>query len=502
VSDSGQQSPTTATDAAGGLSRRGFISLSAATGLGIVLVGNVGSIFGADPALATPGHGAVGYGPLIPDPAGILSLPAGFSYKIVAETGVTRLESGEPTPADPDGTANFPRRPNGGSVLINNHEVGGGEENPVPPITEFTYDPAAGGGTTNIEVDGQGNRVREYVSLAGTHNNCAGGKTPWDTWLTCEETEAVVGDEGYFGPLTQRHGYVFEVDPYDQSLNMAPKPIKALGRFAHEAVVVDPDTYELYLTEDASDPNGLLYRYTPPAEVLPLGKGTLKQLGDTDGTLEALRATDRGVHVSDLSVATEIGTRYRVHWVTVPDRDAAEESTRSQTYDQPITRSHKLEGMWWDEEEGGAYITASFARNEDGSVLSHDGQVWFLNPRRETIELRLRFAYTPTDQDTDPDGPDNITVSPFGGVMVAEDGEGAQHLVGATDDGKAFFFARNETIAQSEFTGPNFSHDKKFLFANIQGDGSAGEGAAGPNEGSDPSPGYVFAITGPFRKQR
>jgi secreted PhoX family phosphatase len=86
--------------------------------------------------------------------------------------------------------------------------------------------------------------------------------------------------------------------------------------------------------------------------------------------------------------------------------------------------------------------------------------------------------------------------------MVAEDGEGAQHLVGATDDGEAFFFARNETVAQSEFTGPNFSHDKKILFANIQGDGSAGEGAEGPNEGTDPSPGYVFAITGPFRHQR
>ena len=486
---------------ADGHSRRNFLTRSAATGLGIALVGNVGTLFGANPALATPGHGAVGYGPLVPDPKGILSLPEGFSYKIIAESGVTELDSGQPTPADPDGTANFPR-PDGGSILVNNHEVGGTEENPVPAIAGLTYDPGAGGGTTNIEVDADGNRIREYVSLAGTHNNCAGGSTPWGTWLTGEETEAVEGAPGSYGPLTKRHGYVFEVDPHDQAANADPKPLKALGRFAHEAVVVDPETFELYLTEDASEPNGLFYRYTPPAEALPLGKGSLRALGDTDGVLEALRATDRGVHVADLSVATEIGTRYEVGWVSVPDRDAAEVPIRSQVFDQPITRSHKLEGMWWDEEEEGAYFTASFARNEDGSVLSHDGQVWFLDPRKGTIELRLRFAYTPADEDGDVDGPDNITVSPFGGVMVAEDGEGAQHLVGATDDGAAFFFARNETVAQSEFTGPNFSHDKKILFANIQGDGSGmGEGAAGPNEGTDPAPGYVFAITGPFREQ-
>ncbi|HZC27456.1 MAG TPA: alkaline phosphatase PhoX, partial [Actinopolymorphaceae bacterium] len=448
-------------------------------GLGIALVGSVDVVFGASAAEAAPaarrdGTGRphrIGYGPLVDDPAGLLSLPAGFSYTLIAESGVTRLESGELTPSDPDGTASFARL-DGGSVLVNNHEIDGAEPFPVPHLAGLVYDEQANGGTTNLEVDRHGNRVREYVSLAGTHNNCAGGPTPWDTWLTCEETEAVLG---------KPHGYVFEVDPHDRQRNREPKPIKALGRYAHEAVAVDPHEGRIYLTEDAGNPNGLLYRFTPPRSALPLRKGSLRALADDAGRLEALVATARGAVVPDLSVATEPGTTYRAQWVTVPDRDAATTPTRKQFADGQITRSRKLEGMWWA--DGGAYFVASFARPADGSAVAHDGQVWFHDPRRGTIELKLRFAYTPDDQDNDADGPDNITVSPFGGVILAEDGEGASHLVGATASGEAFFFARND-LNDSEFTGPNFSDSRKILFANIQ------------------TPGHVFAIQGPFTEQR
>lgn len=151
----------------------------------------------------------------------------------------------------------------------------------MPRIPGLVYDEQAGGGTTNIEVDKDGRRIREYVSLAGTQNNCAGGRTPWDTWLTCEESEAILG---------KRHGYVFEVDPYDQKANRHPKPIKALGRYSHEAVVVDPDTGRVYLTEDAGNPNGLVYRFTPPRSALPLGPGSLRALADDAGRLQALKA--------------------------------------------------------------------------------------------------------------------------------------------------------------------------------------------------------------------
>jgi secreted PhoX family phosphatase len=463
-----------------GLSRRSMLSRSA--GVGIALSGTFTGLFGSGTAPAgaedragKAPKGTAGYGPLVDDPAGLLALPAGFSYTIVAQSGVTKLESGEPTPSDPDGTASFVRHGGNGSVLIINHEVSGSEPYPVPRAQGFTYDPAAGGGTTTLEVDKDGKRIRQYVSLAGTHNNCAGGKSPWDTWLTCEEAESLRGQ-------TKPHGYVFEVDPYDMDANRDPKPIKALGRYAHEALVIDPDIGVIYLTEDAGNPNGLLYRWTPPEDALPLGKGVLRTLADDAGVLEALKAsTPDGAHVPDLPVAKIPGTTYKAEWVVVSDRDANTVSTRKQFTNAQVTRSRKLEGMWWG--DGGAYFVCSFARFTDGSAAQHDGQVWFLDPLAQTIELKLHFAYTPSDQDSDPDGPDNITVSAYGGLILAEDGNGKQHLVGSTESGEPFFFARNDDPGDSEFAGPNFSHNKKILFANIQ------------------SPGYVFAIQGPFTKQ-
>jgi secreted PhoX family phosphatase len=275
---------------------------------------------------------------------------------------------------------------------------------------------------------------------------------------------------------------VFEVDPHDEDANRDPRPIKALGRFAHESVAVDPETGAIYQTEDAGNPNGHFYRWTPPADVVPLTKGSLRRLGDDAGVLEAMRATRAdGSFVADLSPAREVGLRYDVEWVTVPDRFASSAPIRTQAFARPVTRSRKLEGMWWG--QGGAYFVCSFARGaKDNSEAVHDGQVWFFDPESQTIELKIHFEYT-EDQDGDPDGPDNITVSPYGGVIVAEDGEGLSHLVGSTKSGETFFLARNE-INDSEFTGPTFSTDRKTLFACIQ------------------SPGHVFAITGPWARQK
>lgn len=455
------------------ISRRNLLRSAAVGGLGIAFAGSIEAIAGAGAAQAA--QVSVGYGSLVPDAAKLLSLPPGFSYKIVAEAGVTLLESGEPTPSDMDGTGFFPGQT--GGVLVNNHEIGGTEPFGVPALPGLTYDPGARGGTTNIEVDSDGNRVREYVSVAGTVQNCAGGITPWQTWLTCEETEVRAGSV-----LQKDHGYVFEVDPFDREANKNPVPLKFLGRFAHEAVAVDPGTHAIYETEDANGPHGLYYRWTPPAGFQG-GKGALRALalglgGDTAGALQAMSCFAGDLHIADLSEAIEPGTRYRVTWVDVPDRDARAVSVRKQFSNDQVTRSRKLEGAWWA--DGGAYFVASYARTSDGSVKEHDGQVWFYDPKSESVTLKTIFGVNPDPAgDTYYDGPDNITISPYGGVILAEDGQGIQHLVGVTDQGKAFPLARNE-LNDKEFAGPVFSDDGKVLFASIQ------------------QPGHVFAITGPW----
>jgi secreted PhoX family phosphatase len=471
------------------VSRRALLGATVAAGVGVAVTGTVAALFngngngrGTGTGTGT-GHGTgsppggvtgqmSGYGPLLPDPDGRLALPRDFRYRVLAQEGITVLESGEPSPSDPDGAAAF-ASPDGGIVLVCNHEIGDEGPHPVPHVDGLVYDPAARGGTTTIEIGPDGSPVRQYVSLAGTYDNCAGGRTPWETWLTCEETEKV---------LDRPHGYVFEVDPFDQRANLDPQPIKALGRFAHEAVVVDPEDHVLYMTEDAAKPNGLIYRYTPPPEALPLGKGSLRRLPRDAGSLGALRAsTPAGQHVPDLSVATEIGTTYTVDWVEVPDRDAARRSVRRQFGDDEVTRARKLEGMWWG--DGGAYIVSSFARASDGAATAHDGQVWFLDPRAGSLTLHLRFAPTDTP-DLAPNGPDNITVSPYGGVVIAEDGKGRPHLLGATLAGTVFLLAQSEAeVDEAEFCGPVFSADERTLFVNLQG------------------PGLTFAIEGPFVHQ-
>jgi len=455
--------------------RRQLLGRTAATGLGIALAGSIDAIAGTAANAAT--RSATGYGPLVADPAGILSLPAGFSYRIVAESGVTVLEDGSLTPADNDGMGAFATA--AGTTLVYNHEIGGNEAPPVPVVPGLTYDTGAAGGTTSVEVTSTGGRVREYVSVAGTHNNCAGGVTPWDTWLTCEETEQRKG-----GRYLQDHGYVFEVSPVQaENPGSSPVPLRFLGRFSHEAVAVDPATNVIYETEDAGGPLGLYFRWTPPAGFRG-GKGALKALaqspgGDTAGTLQAMSCSRGDRHIADLSEATRPGTQYKVTWIDVPDRLAVTTSVRKQFTDDQVTRSRKLEGQWWA--DGGVYFVASFARLSDGSRNEHDGQVWFYDPAKQTVTLKTLFGVNP-DPDVDADnydGPDNITVSPYGGVILAEDGNGVQHLVGVTDQGKAYSLARND-LNGSEFTGPVFSPDGRTLFASIQ------------------SPGHLFAITGPW----
>lgn len=463
---------------ASSVTRRGFVGGTAATGLGFVF-GGAGSLDPfIRPALADT-RTSTGYGALVPDPQGILALPPGFSYTVIARSGLTPTADGV-HPSDPDGIGVF-KGSHGGSILITNHENGGTETFPVPVVDGVTYDPGAIGGTSTILVDMAGKRTGQYTSLAGTNNNCAGGITPWGTWLTCEETEVRAGESGN----TKDHGYVFEVDPKSREANVgkSPVPLKFMGRYSHEAVAVDPKTSVVYLTEDASGPHGLYFRWVPPTG-FNAGKNALRKLalsagGDTAGTLQAMSCFHGSTHIADLCEATKVGTRLTVKWVDVPDRSAGTVSVRKQFEDHKITRSRKLEGQWWG--DGGVFFVSSFARTVDGSINEHDGQVWFYDPAKGTITLETIFGVNPNPNvdANNFDGPDNLTVSPHGGLILAEDGEGVSHLVGVTSRGETFPLARND-YNESEFCGPAFSADGKTLFVNIQ------------------TPGFTLAVTGPW----
>jgi secreted PhoX family phosphatase len=306
--------------------------------------------------------------------------------------------------------------PSGDTLIVQNHEQGSTGSPGVVAPASLTYDAAAQGGTSTLLVGSDGSLVSQVVSLGGTVSNCAGGMTPWGTWLTCEETEAKKGTSGY----TKHHGWVFEVDPADPSRHPDPTPLTGLGRFPHEAAAVDPTSGDVYLTEDASSPNGLLYRFLPDDRSPRYG--ALR----AGGTLLAMHVAG----VDDLSVFTEPGTTLDVAWKPVPDASAAVLSTRKQfTYRNfstgatvvgpggAVTRSKKLEGLWWG--RGRLFVVASFAHGRaDWSDGTHDGQIWSYQPSSGKLRLEARFAPA-TDKDTMPDGPDNITVSPYGGLFVA-----------------------------------------------------------------------------------
>ena len=476
-------------------SRRAVLAGGVA-GVGLAVAGAVPSLAQANPGRPRPFVGAgKPFPPLVDDPDGILALPEGFSYAIVTRAGVTRLDGDQGvTPADHDGMAVYDAG-GGRYTLIQNHEIDPGAEFGVPHVAGTVYDPGAvdAGGCTVITTDRAGRNLGEFVAISGTVSNCAGGPTPWGTWLTCEETEDRAGDDweedGRSGVFEKDHGYVFEVWA-DGTAD--PRPIKCLGRYAHEALAIDKDRTHIYLSEDADEPNGLFYRWTAPRGVR-LGNGVLTSLAPDAGSIAAMQIImDDGSVLPDVAYLTsaQLGRPFPVRWIDVPERDAQTRPVREQFTDGQVTRGRKFEGVWGTDE--GVYVVNSYAW-EDGELPAdaapHDGMVWFYDYRAETIQLVTYFPHQTTAEEGAParytdltfDGPDNVTVTPWGSLVLAEDGAGASHVLSAFPGGPTYAIARNQ-LNDSEFCGPTFSADGKVLFVNMQ------------------DPGLTLAITGPWKK--
>ncbi len=386
----------------------------------------------------------VGYGPL--GPAGReLALPEGFEYTVFGVEG-DPMSDGTPTPRAHDGMALFPA--DGGRVrLVRNHE----DQDPpgtARPLVDpsLAYDPLSGGGTTTLEMRigerGPPELVRDFVSLGGTLINCAGGPTPWGSWLSCEETTQGL-DKGWSVP----HGYVFEVRAGVDGPERAV-PLRDMGRFTHEAVAVDPATGLVYETEDLNRRSGF-YRFSPrtPGE---LARG---------GTLEMLAV--KGSPGADLRRGQRAGEWLEVEWVPIADPDPADaEREPSAVFAQGLreggARFSRLEGCWYADES--VYFQAT-----NGGEAQR-GQVWRYVPDEEALVLVFE---SPSVEVLD--GPDNITMSPSGGLLICEDNAGVSHLRGLTPTGHIFPFAENR-LNHREFAGACFSPDGRVLFVNIQGD--------------------------------
>ena len=416
---------------------------------------------------------------LVPDFYQTIDLPPNFSYHIFSETGEV-MDDGLLVPGKHDGMAAFPGA-DGRTILVRNHEVETSQSEYSPFGSRRSlfrgvnrhklYDAGKGkkpglGGTTTLVYDTKSRRLeKHFLSLAGTHRNCAGGPTPWNTWISCEETvELAEGD------IEKDHGYNFEVPASEKMELVDPIPLKDMGRFRHEAVAVDPRTGIVYETEDRHE--GLLYRFIPDQP------GHLA----AGGRLQALKIRDmKSADTRNWRKQTfKVGQVVDVEWVNLEDIESPDDELRFQGFHaRGASRFARGEGIWYG--RNAIYIACT----NGGSKKK--GQIWRYIPSPvegqpgETHQPgKLELFIEPNDSRL-VDNADNLTMAPWGDLIVCEDCESPRFLVGITPGGRIYKLAKTTL---SEFAGVTFSPDGLTLFVNIQ------------------TPGLTLAITGPWQELR
>lgn len=413
---------------------------------------------------------AAGYGDLIPTASRntgetLLALPRGFEYDVFGKKGVV-MSDGRPTPPLHDGMWTF--KVKNELRIVRNHEV----SFPKTPVTGSAigtgnhYDETAPGGTTTLVIDPKTcTVVRDFVSLSGTLINCAGGPTPWGSWISCEETtlgptvrtnaRTGVKTGGYPKP----HGYCFEVSA-SANTNLLPIPLKAMGRFEHEAIAVDKRSGTVYLTEDYTTAG--FYRFLPKRN---------KRLAE-GGVLQMLAV--KGKPDYDTRTGQKQGTVLAATWVTIDNPDPAEADVDPNlVFKEGKSKGgatfYRLEGCCADQ-KGNIYFTSTGGGDAKG------GQIW----RYETVnnnEGRLTLVFESPNREV-LGMPDNICMMPKSKLLfICEDsdyiGEGgtADNFVRVlTPNGKIADFAKNivPKMERTEFAGTTFSLDGKTLFVNLQ----------------------------------
>lgn len=439
----------------------------------------------ASPALSLPSRASdAKTGPLRTDPDQLLDLPAGYHYNVISRAG-DPMSDGLRVPAAHDGMAAFPGE-DGRVILVCNHEIPpaflsrsafAGSYEPVPQaIKDKVYDqgggrtPGAGGTTTSVYNPQTGETERQHLSLAGTELNCAGGPTPWGSWLSCEECFESPGNDLSSGRLVRRekwHGYVFEVPAHATGL-VEPLPIKSMGKFEHEAAAVHAATGIVYMTEDRH--HSLFYRYIPDVP------GELRE----GGQLQALAIVGQPsfmTHNWSRDPQLVPGESVDTQWIDLDDVDSEENDLRLR---------------------GATNGAATFARGE-GLCAAGDDFVFTCTIGGQA-RLGQVFAYRPSPHEGRPEerhapgqltliaeasqesllrNADNLTQAPWGDLIVCEDTSDHCGLVGIRADGSQYQLADNP-YSNSELAGVCFAPDGKTLFVNIQ------------------YPGMTLAISGPF----
>ena len=401
------------------------------------------------------------YGQLFADEKRMLKLPKGFTYKIISRQG-DKMSDGLLTPGLPDGMATFEGE-NGKVIVVRNHEListdfgAAGKTNEVNPDIPAgkIYDLGSsnvrckGGTTTFIYDENTGEIESSWLSLAGTIRNCAGGRTPWNSWVSCEETFV-----GRSKNLRKRHGYNFEV-PATMTPSLAdPIPLKAMGRFNHEAICVNPKTGIVYQTEDRND--SCIYRFIPNEKENLRAGGKLQAL-----VIKSKKKKDTRNWNSE---KMPINKKLKVEWVDLEDVDPAKDSLRYQAQEKGAAIFARGEGMWFGKNE--IYFSCtSGGEKKYGQVFRYvpslqEGTV-LENKEPGTLELFLE----PNDKEL-LQNCDNLTVAPWGDVIMCED-RAKPNIVGVTPTGEMYHVAEN-IGRPSEFAGGVFSPSGKTFFVNIQ----------------------------------